>query len=188
MAIYTNLDVVDSTVHGIAESSNLKATVVGNIYDVLVRDSEDEPIEFDNGVAVKVGEYTGNGLQERYATIAGAEDKIALVATPPLVKDAFTKAQGDETRFFHKAGKLGKAYEVVEDDIFGIGDFQITSGGDKIAKGNYVVVDGDGGWEVTDTEPDAAEVGFIGKIHSVHTGTFYNIVRVLTVQNKQIEE
>ena len=79
MAIYTDLTKVTPDLHGMFESSRLKATVVGHLYDAIVRDTADEAIEVDNGVAIKVGAYTGDGLQTRYATIAEAGDKIATV-------------------------------------------------------------------------------------------------------------
>lgn len=183
MAIYTNLKEVKSNKHGMFESSRLKATVVGHLYDAIVREGE-EAIDVDNGVAIKIGEFTGNGLQEVYATIAKAGDRIAVTGTPALIKDAFTSEQAEAYHFYNPAGKPAKTYEVVDEDIFAVAEYQIVSG--DVVVGNYVTVDGNGAWVATDEEPDKDAYGFVGKIHSIAVGNFYNMVRILAVQNKQI--
>ena len=77
--IYTNLEAKEANRHGMFESSHLLSTDVGDIFDVIVRDSSENPIDVDNGVPVKIGEFTGNGYEERYATIAGVKDAIAVI-------------------------------------------------------------------------------------------------------------
>lgn len=76
--IYTNLEAKEANKHGMFESSHLLSTDVGDIFDVIVRDSSENPIDVDNGVPVKIGEFTGNGYEERYATIAGAKDGMEI--------------------------------------------------------------------------------------------------------------
>lgn len=183
MAIFTNLNMVESDKHGMFESSRLKATVVGHLYDAIVRDGADEAIGVDNGVAICVKEYTGDGLQTRYATIAAAGDKIAVVGSPAIVKDAFTKTQEAEYNFTHKAGAVAKAYEIVEEDIFAVAEYQFTSGTPTV--GAYVTVDGNGAWVATDADPTATN-GFVGKVHSIAANEFYKMVRIEVIQNKQI--
>lgn len=68
--VYTNLASREKNMHGLFESSALLATDVGNIYDVVVRNESDKEISVDNGVAVAVLDYTGNGLEERYQEIS----------------------------------------------------------------------------------------------------------------------
>ena len=51
MAIYTNLKEVNSTKHGMFESSRLKATVVGHLYDAIVME-DDKEIDDENGDAI----------------------------------------------------------------------------------------------------------------------------------------
>ena len=182
MAIYTNLKEVNSTKHGMFESSRLKATVVGHLYDAIVME-DDKEIDVDNGVAIKIGEFTGNGLQEVYATIAQAGDRIAVVGEPPVVKDAFTSEQGEAYHYYNRAVDPAKSYEVVKEDIFAVAEYQIS--GDVVV-GNYVTVDGNGAWVATAEEPDKDTYGFVGKIHSIAVGNFYNMVRILAVQNEQI--
>lgn len=195
MAIYTNLKAVEKQLHGLFESSNLMATDVGNLYDALVRDVDGKEISCDNGVALKIGEYTGNGLQERYATIAGLKDKIAVTGAPANVKTALTKEQSQPYNFTNPAGKPAKAYQIqdvdVHTDIFGIASYQFTDASAKNVKvGALVTVDGKGAW-VAQADGVTANTlsttnGFIGKIHSISVGTYYTIVRIQVVQNKQI--
>lgn len=185
MAIYTNLQLVETDKHGMFESSRLKATDIGALYDVIVRDDSDKEIPVDNGVAVCVKEYTGDGLQTRYGVIAKAGDKIAVTGNPAIVKDAFTKAQEAEYNYFIPAGKPVKAYEILGEDyeIFAVAQYQFTSGTPTV--GAYVTVDGNGGWAATDVDPTTTN-GFVGKVHSIAANQFYPMVRIEVLQNKQI--
>lgn len=198
MAIYSNLTELASGTHAIFESSLLKSTISGHIWDCLVVSESGSgnnltrtPIAVDNGVAVKVGDHThnGNGLQERYATIAGVKDKIGVVGTPALIKDNLTTFQGNESFFFNKAGDDSKVYEVIGDpfdgDIFGVTKEGFTAASqDKIKVDNYVVVDGNGKWVAVDSKPTMSNYGFVGQIHSLYTNNFYTIVRIYAIQNK----
>lgn len=185
MAIYTDLTKVEADKHGMFESSRLKATDIGALFDAIVRDDDDKEIAVDNGVAIKIGAYTGEGLQTRFATIAKAGDKIAVTGNPAIVKDAFTKAQEAEYNYFVPAGKPVKAYEVLGEDyeVFAVAEYQFTSGTPTV--GAFVTVDGNGGWAATDVDPTATN-GFVGKVHSIAANQFYKMVRIEVLQNKQI--
>ena len=185
MAIFTNMEAVKLQKHGIAETTGLAATENGFLYDLIVRDGENKEISVDNGVAVKVGTMTGDGLQTRYATIAGEGDKIAFVADVPVIKVAFTKAQADEWNFTNRAGKPVRAYEVLNKntEMFGIADYQITSG--TVTKGAKVVVDGNGGWKI-EANPSASTYGFIGEVADIAKAMNSTIVRISVVQNVQL--
>ena len=187
---------------GVFESSRLKATDVGRLYDALVRASvnnEMTPIEVDNGVAIKIGDPTGNGLQEVYATIAGVGDKIAVVGTPAVVKDARVASDEVPSKFTNKAGRLAKAYEVLNDshEIFAVADYQFTDASKaNIKVGNYVTWDGTGMWVAVASTASApkfagengATNGFIGKVHSIAYDNlaYTTIVRIQCLQNVQI--
>ncbi len=184
--------------HGLFESSRLKATDVGRIHDTLVvSETTSEgtttrtPIEVDNGVAVKIGDFIGDDLQQIYATIAGVKDKIAVVGTDPIIKDAPTKAKEAPVYFTNKAKKLSRSYEVLNDsqEIFAVADYQfLTAPNTGLAVGQYVVVNGAGGWVAQAAAPSASNYGFIGRIHSIAPGTLgqYSIVRIQCVQNVQL--
>lgn len=192
--IYTNLKAVESGLHGLWESSLLMSTDVGDLYDVIIRDERDKEIDCDNGVAISVGAFTGNGLQERYAKVATAKNKIAVVGTPANVKTAMTKAQEQPYNFTNPAGKPAKAYQIqdvdVHTDVFGIASYQFTDNTASLVKvGALVVVDGKGAWEAHEsTELDTLKGtnGFVGQIHSISVGTYYTIVRIQVVQNKEL--
>lgn len=187
---------------GIFQSSRLKATDIGRLYDARVQaevSNEMVDIEADNGVAIKIGDFTGNGLQEVYATIAGVGDKIAVVGTPAVVKDARVASDEIPSKFTNKAGHLAKAYEVLNDshEIFAVADYQFTDASKaNIKVGNYVTWDGTGMWVAvasTATAPkmageNGATNGFIGKVHSIAYDNIglTTIVRIQCIQNVQI--
>lgn len=192
--VYTNLASREKNMHGLFESSALLSTDVGNVYDALVRDESNKPIAVDNGVALKIGDYTGNGLEERYATIAKIADKIAVTGAPAEVKTALTTEQGQAYNYTNLAGKPVKTYQIadpsVHTDIFGIASYQFTDdSAEKVKVGNLVTVDGKGAWiasEATELTTLQSTNGFIGKIHSLSVGTYYTIVRIQVLQNKDI--
>ena len=183
MAIFTNLKEVPVNVHGMFESSRLKATVVGHLYDAIVRDADEKEIAVDNGVCIKMGDWTGDGLQTRYATVAAVGDKVAVTGSPAIVKDAFTKLQEAEYNFYHTEGTVAKAYELVEEDIFAVAKYQFVSGDPVV--GAYVTVDGNGAYAATSEKP-ADTYGFIGKVHSIASNDFYPMVRIEVIKNEQV--
>lgn len=179
MAIYTTLNQVASEKHWIFESSNMKATIVGNIYDGICTE------DVDNGTALVLGDYTGNGLQERKVEVAkDASKPVVIAGSVPVIKDAFTTEQGQPYHFYNKAGKPIRCYEVVKDDIFGVSKEAIKGDAQKIKKDALVKIDvTNGGYEISDEDPSAT-CAFVGKIHSIVTGTFYDLVRIQVVKNK----
>ena len=193
--IYTNLEAKEANKHGMFESSHLLATDVGDIFDVIVRDSNSNPIDVDNGVPVKIGDFTGNGLEERYATIASAKDAIAVIGAPAEVKTALTTEQGQAYNYANKAGKPAKAYKVqdaeIHNEVFAVADYQFTTDSAKeLKQGRLVVTDGKGMYVA---QADSATVdtlkttnGFIGRVHSFSAGTYYTMVRIQVLQNKTV--
>lgn len=177
---------------GYFESSRLKATDVGRIHDTLVEgtvDGEVVPIQVDNGVPVKIGDFTGEDLQQIHATIAGVGDKIAVVGTDPVVKNAASRAGEAPIYFTNPAGKLSRTYEILNDsqEIFAVASYQFTAASQaNIKKGAYVVTDGNGMWVAQAAAPGNT-YGFIGKVHSLVPDTVDNftLVRIQCVQNIQ---
>lgn len=193
--IYTNLKAKENAMHGMFESSLMSATDIGRIFDVIVRDESQKPIEIDNGVPVKIGDYTGNGLQERYATIAKATDAIAVIGSPAEVKTALTTEQGQAYHFVNAAGKSAKAYQVndpdVYEDIFAVASYQFTDeSAENVKVGRLVVTDGKGMYvaqaDGTQVSTLTSTNGFIGRIHSVSAGTYYTMIRIQVLQNKDV--
>ena len=191
MAIYTNLKEVPTGTHGIWRSSLLRSTIAGHILDARVQgtvDGQVVDIDVDNGVALKLGAWTHDGLQERTATIAGVKDKIVVTGSPAIVKDAFTRNQASETNFYIPAGQLARVYQIegdaIDGDIFGVADFQFSNQDPTdVAVDAYVVVDGNGGWVAQAAKPAANSYGFIGQIHSIQKGLTYSVVNIFAIQN-----
>lgn len=189
MAIFTNLaSYADAKNFGYFESSMLKTSDIGNLWDVVVRDENDKPIDMQNGIGVKVGDYTGNGLQERYGTVAKTADAIAVTGDVTTIKDAFIKAQKNPLNWFKRAGEPIKTYEVVEGDVFAVGLHQFGASKDAVKKDAYVVVDGEGGWTAQATDPGTS-YGFVGKVHSIAADDLgvVTVVRILCVRNKDAQ-
>lgn len=192
MAIYTNLAAKEVDKHGMFRSSRLKSSDVGRIYDLIVRDGDDKEISVDNGVAVKVGATTGDGLQTRYATVASVKDKVAIIGTPANVKSALTKEEAQEYHFYNKAGKIAKAYEIRPDEaeVYGVASYQFTtlvgSGATKPAIGNLVVVDGTGGYKELASGSTVTTYGFVGKIYGYEIGNYDTIVLIEVIKNEQL--
>lgn len=173
--------------HVIFESSNLKSSKAGKIYDVIVSDTGAKGgtnADTDNGVLIKVGDYTGDGLQTRYAKVAAKADKVAILGSPALVKDAFTKAQADPTNFYNKAGVAAKAYELVKEDIFAVSKIAFTTDSQSaIAVGAFVSPDGSG--KLVAATDAATDTGFVGKVHSLSVGDNVTMVRVEVIKNEK---
>lgn len=193
MAIYTNLKAREANKHGLFRSSRLKATDVGRLYDLIVRDADDKEISVDNGVAVKVGAPTGNGLQTRYATVAAVGDKVAITGNPAVIKDAFTKFQSQEFNYYVEAGVPVKTYEVRPDEgeVFGVAAYQFTTlvGGDTATApvfGNLVVVDGNGGYEELAAGSATDAYGFVGQVYGFEYGSDDTIVLIEVIKNEQL--
>lgn len=187
MAIIVNgFNEVASNNYTVWESSNLRSTIAGHLFDCLVRktiDGEETPIDCENGASLVLGDYTGNGLQERYAKYAGVKDQIVVAGSVDLVKDAYNEAQAAANNFINKAGQDVKCYQVEQDDVFGISTSGFTSAENTLVVGNYVVVDGNGKFVAQASKPSASSYGFIGRIHSLHSNLYYTIVRIVTIQN-----
>lgn len=195
--IYSNLTPLSGGGHVIVETSRILPTNGGNhLNDVLIVSESGSganltrtPIDCDNGVLVCVKGYTGNGLQERYATICGIADKASLVASVPIIKDARSKAEEAEDYFFNKAGNDSRAYELEGDmngngDIFGVTDNAFTAASKaNIAKDAYVVVDGNGKYVAQAAKPTLTSYGFVGQIHSIYQTNYFKLVRILVLQN-----
>lgn len=140
-------DLVKGTAHVVAESSRLKATTVGHIYDLeMIEDT-------DNGSIVAVGALSDLGVQVFKAKEYAAGEKPYLVLTPPLAYNG-KKAWSDEKYFYNAKGEVARAYELHVDDIYTVS----ADAFDKTpAVGDFV----NATYTVSDT---AGSTGFVGEI------------------------
>ena len=138
-------DLVKGDAHVVAESSRLKATVAGHIYDLeMINDT-------DNGTIVALGAHVEGQVYKAKAYAAG--DKPYLVLTPPLAYNG-RKAWSDEKYFYNAKGEIARAYELNVDDIFTISSDAFTG---TVAVGKYV----DNTYAIKDSKPAS---GFVGEI------------------------
>lgn len=138
-------DLVKGNAHVVAESSRLKATIAGHIYDLeMVEDT-------DNGAIVAIGEHVEGQVYKAKAYAEG--DRPFFILTPPLAYNG-KKAWSDEKYFFNAKGEIARAYELHADDIFTVSEDAFTG---TPAVGKFV----DATYAIKDSAPEA---GFVGEI------------------------
>lgn len=154
-------DLVKGDAHVVAESSRLKATTAGHIYDLeMIKDT-------DNGTIVCVGDLSDLGVQVFKAKNYVAGETPYLILTPPLAYNG-KKVWSDEKYFYNAKGEVARAYELHKDDIFTVSANAFTG---DVAVGNLV----DSGYAVI----ESAGEGFVGEIIEEVTytnGTSYRII------------
>lgn len=138
-------DLVKGTAHVVAESSRLKATGAGHIYDLeMIEDT-------DNGTIVALGAHVEGQLYKAKAYAEG--DKPYFILTPPLAYNG-KKVWSDEKYFYNAKGEVARAYELYVDDMFTVSEDAFT--GTPIV-GKFV----DATYAVKDAAPES---GFVGEI------------------------
>lgn len=138
-------DLVKGTDHVVAESSRLKATGAGHIYDLeMIEDT-------DNGTIVALGAHVEGQLYKAKAFAEG--DKPYFILTPPLAYNG-KKAWSDEKYFYNAKGEVARAYELYVDDMFTLSADAFTG---TPAVGKFV----DATYAVKDAAPES---GFVGEI------------------------
>ena len=138
-------DLLKGDAHVVAESSKLKATIVGHIADLKVAKNT------DNGTIVSVGEHVEGQVFAAKDYVAG--DKPYLILTPPFAYNG-KKSWSDEKYFYNAKDEIARAYELHVDDIFTISADAFDG---EPAVGKYV----DAKYTVAEA---AGESGFVGLI------------------------
>lgn len=138
-------DLVKGTDHVVAESSRLKATGAGHIYDLeMIADT-------DNGTIVALGAHVEGQLYKAKTYAEG--DKPYLILTTPLAYNG-KRGWSDEKYFYNAKGEVARAYELYVDDMYTLSENAFTG---TPAVGKYV----DATYAVKDAAPEA---GFVGEI------------------------
>ena len=117
--------------HAVAESTNLKATIVGNIWNIKATD------DIDNGCIVKRGAYVApeyyeeaeatefageiiekaaNGNYRVLVTAIG--DLEGLVLSVPLIYEEYTTRMQEESNFYNAKDDLLRVYQLYVGDVF----------------------------------------------------------------------
>lgn len=157
-------DLVKGDAHVVAESSRLKATGAGHIYDLeMIEDT-------DNGTIVAIGEHVEGQVYKAKAYAEGA--KPYFILTPPLAYNG-KKVWSDEKYFYNAKGEIARAYELYVDDIFTVSEdaFTGTPAVGKFVNATYTVAD------------EAGAAGFVGEIieEVIYTNSVSYRVRVASI-------
>ena len=120
-----------STKHAVAESTKLKATQIGNIWNIEAKDA------IDNGRIVKKGKYlrpevyqedtattfagkiiekAANGAYRVEVTAIGEGE--GLVLSVPLIYEEYTTKMQEESNFYNAKGDTLRVYELYVGDVF----------------------------------------------------------------------
>lgn len=138
-------DLLKGNAHVVAESSRLKATTAGHIYDLkMAKDT-------DNGTIVAVGAHVEGQVYAAKDYAVG--DKPYLVLTSPLAYNG-KKAWSDEKYFYNAKDEIARAYELHVDDIYTVSKEAFKG---EPAEGKYV----DATYTVA---AEAGSTGFVGEI------------------------
>ena len=152
-------DLATGNVHAVCESSRLKATTAGHIYDLKCKK------DLDNGAIVGVGAHVEGQVFETKDYAAG--DIACLILTPPFAYNG-NKYQSEEKFFYNAKDELARAYELHVGDIYTISAAGLTG---APAKGKFI--------DATNAVADAAGDGFVGEIIeevAYSKGTAYRIL------------
>ena len=120
-----------STKHAVAECTKLKATQIGNIWNIEAKEA------IDNGRIVKKGKYlrpevyqedtattfagkiiekAANGAYRVEVTAIG--DGEGLVLSVPLIYEEYTTKMQEESNFYNAKGDILRVYELYVGDVF----------------------------------------------------------------------
>lgn len=159
--------------HIVAESSRLKATIAGHIYDLRMIEDTDNGIivAVDNTLTPSDAGY--NEDEQVYNAKAYASgDKPYLVLTPPLAYNG--RALWSAEKYFYNAqDEVARCYELYVDDIYTISAMAFT--GDPEV-GKYV----NATYTVSDIAPSDGFVGQIMQRVDYHDRIAYRI-RVISL-------
>lgn len=110
-------DLATGAVHAVCESSRLKATVAGHIYDLKCHKA------LDNGAIVGVGAHVEGQVFDSKDYAEG--DIACLILTPPFAYNG-NKYHSEEKFFYNAAGEIARAYELHIGDIYTISEAGLT--------------------------------------------------------------
>ena len=153
-------DLATGAVHADCESSRLKATTAGHIYDLKCHKA------LDNGAIVGVGAHVEGQVFNSKDYAAG--DITCLILTPPFAYNG-NKYQSEEKFFYNEANEIARAYELHVGDIYTISAAGLSG---TPAVGSYIDATGK-------VAASAGSTGYVGQIIeevSYKNGNAYRIL------------
>ena len=146
--------------HAVCESSRLKATTAGHIYDLKCHKA------LDNGTIVGVGAHVEGQVFEAKDYAKG--DIACLVLTAPFAYNG-NKYKAEEKFFYNEKDEIARAYELHVGDIYTI---SATGLGTGAAVGKFI--------DATNTvAAEAGSNGFVGEIIEEVIHAHGNAYRIL---------
>ena len=135
--------------HGVAESTKIKATTCGHIFNAVAEE------DIDNGSFVSLGDYAEADVYEAAKPVKGSA--AYLVLSVPLIYNNFNSRISEADCFYNAAGEIIRAYEIVSGDVvaFSADCFSVT-----VAKGDTVYVV-PSAYKMSKTSTDAILTGTI---------------------------
>lgn len=152
----TYFDNLTGTEHVVAESSLLKATTAGHILSVKLHK------DLDNGSIIGKGTYVGGQV---FNSANYASGTMYLLLTPPLAYNTSITDYTAEKYFYNALGEIGRAYELVKDDIFTLSAAAFSS---TPAVGKYAK------WDATDSEYDIQDAATNAQFLVIGTVSYQN--------------
>ena len=137
-------DLAVGEVHAVCESSRLKATTAGHIYDLKCHKA------LDNGAIVGVGAHVEGQVFNAKDYANG--DVACLVLTVPFAYNG-NKYKSEEKFFYNAAGDVARAYELHVGDIYTISEAGLTG---TPSVGKFI--------DATNAVVESAGTGFAGEI------------------------
>ena len=131
--------------HAVCESSRLKATTAGHIYDLKCHKA------LDNGAVVGVGEHVEGQVFASKDYAAG--DIACLILTPPFAYNG-NKYQSEEKFFYNEKDEVARAYELHVGDIYTISAIGLKG---EAKVGSYIDATGT-------VAAEAGSTGYAGEI------------------------
>lgn len=155
-------------VHGVCESTLIKATECGHNYNLINEDTD-----IDNGSVCKLGAYVRQDLWK--AEVPAVGDKVILIYTAPKIYEEYTKRMQEEQFFYNGAGEAMRGYELVDTDRFAL-SAEAFAEGSTLEVGEYVGVDGTGFKLKTLGKDAPSDRGFYGHIYDIAGNGNYKII------------
>lgn len=172
------------TKFGYAESSNLKATKAGHIFDVI-----QDGVALENGMLKKLGELD-EVLEVRKVADAAAGDKVVLILSALVGDDGSSTVNLQEWFYRKEDGEVARAYELEAEDRFAVADYMIDALSDSVVVGNTVALDTTTKFYKEIAASSDAETaktnGFMARIEGVENKGALNLVRLRVIQNVTI--
>ena len=166
----------------VVKMSKVKSVYNGHTFSIRTTQ------EMENGFVAKLGDIEENNIEVHGIVEPKTGDKgLVLIANPAIIYDNKARLGSDQERFyFMEADEVVRAYEIVENDVFGISKLGIDG---VPVVGEYLVA-GNGFKLVPSATPDLngfsakvirfEKVGGALSINLTHEATEYAMLEVIS--------